>query len=245
MNLEPTIIFEDDNTVAIDKPAGLAVHSDGRRPELTLADWVIGRFPDTLEVGEPAKMPDGREIPRPGIVHRLDRDTSGVMVIAKNEPSFQYLKQQFKNRLVKKTYLAIVHGVFANPEEEKVIDLPIGRSKRDPRLRVASPKAASHLRSARTIFKVLETFSGYSLVEAKPETGRTHQLRAHFKALQHPIVGDHLYAQNKPTEALGLKRQALHAAKLQIALLGGQKVTLEADLPQDMTVALDNLRGSC
>jgi len=244
MNFEPEILYEDEVVVVINKPAGLTVHSDGRRAELTLADWLIGRWPALLEVGEPALLSDGREIARPGIVHRLDRDTSGVMIIAKTQESFLFLKNQFKNRQVKKIYRALVHGNFADTTSEKVIDLPIGRSKKDPRRRVASPKAASTLRPAETGYRVLETFPAYSYIEAKPRTGRTHQIRVHFKAIQHPIVGDGLYAPGQPVPA-GLKRQALHAYSLALKLPGGGEKRFEAPLPADMATTLDNLRQAC
>ncbi|OHA58931.1 MAG: hypothetical protein A2571_00965 [Candidatus Vogelbacteria bacterium RIFOXYD1_FULL_44_32] len=244
MNFQPEIIYQDQDVLVINKPAGLAVHSDGHKAELTLADWVAGQFPQAVEVGEPMTLPDGRIIARPGIVHRLDRDTSGVMIIALNQPAFLWLKDQFQNRRAEKTYHAILYGQFADPDKEQTIDLPIGRSLRDPRVRVASKKAASNLREAVTVFRVLETIGDYSYVEAKPKTGRTHQLRTHFKALQHPIVCDHLYAKGKVCPP-SLARQALHALRLKIALPGGSIKEFEAPLPDDIKTTLDNLRLSC
>ncbi len=244
MGFEPKIIFEDQDVLVIDKPTGLSVHSDGFKKEITLADWLVGRFPELIDVGEMSIGRGGQEISRPGIVHRLDRDTSGVMIIAKNQPAFNFLKKQFKDRLVKKTYQAIVVGVFAHPEEEKTIDLPIGRSAKDSRKRVASKKAEGILREAKTIFKVLESFGkDYSLVEAYPQTGRTHQIRVHFKAVQHPIACDGLYS-NKSTCISGLLRQALHAYKLDIKLPSGDRREFIVDLPADMVLALDHLRRS-
>lgn len=244
MGFEPKIIFEDKDVLVINKPAGLSVHSDGTKKEITLADWLVGRFPELIDVGEVSIGRAGQEILRPGIVHRLDRDTSGVMIIAKNQSTFNFLKKQFKDRAVKKTYQAIVEGVFAHPEEEKIIDLPIGRSAKDSRKRVASKKAEGVLREAKTIFKVVESFDkNYSLVEAYPQTGRTHQIRVHFKALQHPIVCDALYS-NRSTCIPGLSRQALHAHKLDIKLPNGDKQEFVADLPADMVLALDHLRRS-
>ncbi|MDQ5957938.1 MAG: Pseudouridine synthase, partial [Patescibacteria group bacterium] len=244
MGFQPEIIFQNKDVLVINKPAGLAVHSDGQKAELTLADWVAGKFPDVMDVGEPMILPDGRVVVRPGIVHRLDKDTSGVMIIALNQKSFLWLKDQFKNRQVEKTYQAILYGKFADTKNEQIIDLPIGRSLKDPRVRVASKKAASNLREAITIFRVLETIGDYSFVEAKPKTGRTHQLRAHFKALQHPIVCDRLYAKDKVCP-LGLGRQALHALGLKIVLPDGESKQFEALLAEDIKVALDNLRKPC
>jgi 23S rRNA pseudouridine1911/1915/1917 synthase len=233
------IIFEDDNILVINKPAGLLVHDDGHNTEPTLIDWLLERYPNIAEVGEPMKLQDGTELKRPGIVHRLDKDTSGVLVVAKNQTTFEYLKTQFQDRLLNKKYLALVHGEFK--ELSGVVELPIGRSKRDPRLRVAHQKASGKLREALTEYQVLEQFGHMSLVEARPKTGRTHQIRVHLKAIQHPIVCDELYAPGWPCpEELG--RQALHAAELEITLPGGEKKSFKAELPRDFQEALDKLR---
>ena len=243
MNFQPEIIYQDQTVLVINKPAGLSVNSDGHKAELTLADWVAGKFPQTIEVGEPMTLPDGRVVARPGIVHRLDKDTSGVMIIALNQESFLWLKDQFQNRQAEKTYHAILYGKFADTESEQTIDLPIGRSLKDPRVRVASFKAASNLREAVTVFRVLETIGDYSYVEAKPKTGRTHQLRPILSPAT-PIVCDYLYAKGKICP-LGLARQALHALRLKIALPGGEVKEFEAPLSADIKNALDNLRLSC
>ena len=124
-----SIIYEDKNIVAINKPSGLVVHSDGKTEEPTVVDWVLKNYPETKDVGEPLVLNDGKEIKRPGIVHRLDRDTSGILLIAKNQESFLHLKKQFQNRTIQKTYRAIVYGRVKN--DEGVIDRPIGRSKKD------------------------------------------------------------------------------------------------------------------
>ncbi len=244
MNFYPEILYQDSDVLVINKPAGLSTHSDGKKAELTLADWVVGQFPETIDVGESALLDDGRVISRPGIVHRLDRDTSGVMIVALNQKSFIWLKKQFQDHKVKKTYRAILYGHFADSISEQTINLPIGRSLKDPRVRVASFKAASTLREAVTVFRVLETLGDYSYVEANPKTGRTHQLRVHFKALQHPIVCDYLYAKGKACPE-GLARQGLHAYRLKIALPDSSVQEFEAPLPEDMITALDNLRKAC
>ena len=244
MNFSPEIIYEDTDVLVINKPAGLAVHADGRKAELTLADWVAGRYPAALEVGEPAILPDGRTIARPGLVHRLDRETSGVMIIALNQKSYLWLKKQFHDRKAIKTYRAIVAGRFADGAGEKIIDIPIGRSETDPRVRVASKKAASVLREAVTVFRVLETLGDYSYIEANPKTGRTHQLRAHFKAFQHPIICDKLYGTGIVCPG-GLARQALHAYRLKITLPDGAVREFEAPLAPDILAALDSLRQAC
>jgi len=245
MNDNIKIIAEDENYLVVDKPAGLAVHSDNFNQEPTLADWLIDNYPNLAQVGEPLKLPAGRLVLKPGLVHRLDKDTSGVMIIAKNQETFFFFKEQFQAHQTQKTYRAILEGelkLVAN--ELAVIDLPIGRSKKDPRRRVASPKAFGPLREAVTEYKLLENLSGFSYVEAYPKTGRTHQLRAHFKALNHPIVCDKLYS-DKPLCPTPLARQALHALVLTINVPGGERMSFEAPIPADMASALENLRTSC
>ncbi|MEX0919106.1 MAG: RluA family pseudouridine synthase [Candidatus Paceibacterota bacterium] len=233
------IIYEDDDTLVIDKPAGIRVHDDGFGRGPTVVDWLVAHYPALQEVGESMTLPGGEKIDRPGIVHRLDRDTSGLLLIAKTPSAFIHLKKQFKDRLVKKTYLALLSGKM-NKEGKQVIDLPIGRSSRDPRIRVASQKAKGKLRPAETSYQILKHYHGYTLVEASPRTGRTHQLRAHFKAISHPIVGDGLYNKNGGQLA-GLKRQALHAHQLTVCLPSGEEKTFVSPLSADFQSALDNL----
>ena len=129
MESEPLVIYEDDDVVAVNKPAGLVVHPDGKTNERTLVDWIREHYPETKDVGEPARLSDGSVVARPGIVHRLDRDTSGVLLIAKNTPAFLFLKEQFQERRIKKTYLALVYGALAR--KEGIVDAPIGKSGKD------------------------------------------------------------------------------------------------------------------
>ena len=221
------------------KPAGLVVHPDKLEPSggFYLTDWLLKHYPEVNKVGEDES--------RPGLVHRLDRDTSGVMLAAKTQIAYDYLKSQFKNHLFKKVYLALLVGELKSAVgEEKVINLPIGRSGRDPRRRVASAKAYGNLRAAETKFRVVEHFPNYTLVEAEPVTGRTHQLRAHFKAFQHPIACDELYGTSGACPA-GLSRQALHALRLSLTLPSGATETFLAPVPPDFNLALEHLRGSC
>ena len=237
---DPEILYEDADVLVINKPAGLAVHPDklGLKENggTFLTEWLIKNYSEINEVGED---PD-----RPGIVHRLDKDTSGAMIVAKNQKAFIYLKDQFKNHLAKKTYLAILVGEVKLPVgEEKTINLPIGRSLKDPRVRVASKKAYGKLREAVTTFRVAENFLGFTLVEASPVSGRTHQLRAHFKAYQHPIACDKLYGTYNFCPP-GLARQALHAQTLALYLPNGEALRVMAPLPGDFKSALEHLRHS-
>ena len=246
MNQDIPIIFEDANVLVINKPAGLRVHGDGVNQAETLADWLVERYPEMGEVGEDMLSQKGEVIKKPGLVHRLDKDTSGVMIVAKNQPTFLFLKKQFQNRETKKVYRAILSGVLKLvPGEEKIIDLPIGRSRNDPRKRVASKNAGGLVREAATIFRLIENLGDkYAYVEAEPKTGRTHQVRVHAQAFSHPILGDHLYNPNDNGGGV-IGRQALHAYQLTIKLPPNQEMIFEAPLALDFAQALEKLKASC
>lgn len=235
----PTILFENDEMAVINKPAGLMVHPDGRTAEPTLVDWIIKTFPQVKKVGESITLQDGLVIEKPGIVHRLDKDTSGALVIAKTQEAFLHLKEQFKNRLAKKTYVAFVCGVIK--EDELTIDRPIGRSGSDFRKWSATRGARGTLREAHTDIAVRIRGSNYTYIEAMPKTGRTHQIRVHLKAINHPIVCDAQYA-NTAQCGLGFSRQALHSKMIDIASPSGERVVVEAPLPRDFEEALVLLR---
>jgi 23S rRNA pseudouridine1911/1915/1917 synthase len=237
MNLP--ILYEDTDIVAVAKPAGLITHSDGRTKEETAEDW----FKERCKV-QGVSLPE-----QSGYVHRLDRDTSGVLVFAKNAVAYEFLRKAFHDRDIKKTYLAIVYGV---PKVKSgVIDFDIGRSRQNFRLRSAQPKAKGRLRDALTRYEVIGEIEGYSLMKLNPETGRTHQIRVHLKAIHHPIVCDPLYAPNhKP--ALGLERLALHASTLDIPLPAGRqgsssggRMLITAPMPEDLSVALAHFSKAC
>lgn len=233
--MELAIIYEDANLVAINKPPGVMTHPDGHTTEETVSDWFAARYPASAEVGETQRLQDGTELMRPGIVHRLDRDTSGVLVLAKTPESHAFLKEAFKTREVHKTYLAIVYGTLKEPKG--IIDFAIGRSRKDFRLRSAQPKAKGTMRDALTRYEVISDIGTHSLVKVMPETGRTHQIRVHLKAIHHPIVCDPLYAPNHPCE-LGLKRVGLHAYSIDIPLLSGEREVITAPLPADFAAAI-------
>lgn len=233
--MTPTIIFENNDVLVLNKPVGLAVHADGRTKEYTLSDWLIENYPEIKAVGEPWEDPQGNTIYRPGIVHRLDRDTSGVMVVAKNQDTFELLKSQFQNREVKKIYHAFVYGEIK--QMKGIIDRPIGRSSKDFRKKSAQRGAKGELRDAITHFKVLGRKDDVTFIEAEPKTGRTHQIRVHMKAINHPIVCDALYAPNHECK-LGFGRTALHARQLSFMNKEGDMVTFEAPYPEDFERAL-------
>lgn len=229
------IIYEDKNQLVINKPAGLLVHKAPQTKPGTfcLTDWVIKKYPKVKKVGDEPLL-------RPGIVHRLDRETSGVLIIAKTQQSFEFLKRQFKEREVKKTYIALVYGNLK--KDDGLIDESIGKSKKDFRKFITGDRARGLLREAVTEYKVLEKFKGYTLVEVYPKTGRTHQIRVHMKAIGHPIVGDSLYAPKRTKQPFGLIRHFLHARSIELTLFEGGKIKIEADLPDDLKSALAKLK---
>ena len=232
--IDPTIIYEDSDVLVIAKPAGVSVHRDGMREEETIADWFVQKYPEAEGVGEPITLTNGTVVDRPGIVHRLDKETSGVMVLAKNQSAYEFLKKQFQERETRKTYRAFVWGEMKS--DSGTVNLPIGRSQSDFRRRSAERGAKAPLRDAETEYEVLLRGGGFSEVRVKPKTGRMHQIRVHMKALQHPLVGDRLYAPRRDY-ALGFRRLALHAESLSIVLPSGARHMFEAPFPSDIEEA--------
>lgn len=247
-NKKPEIIFENNDYLVINKPAGLVVHADGKTEEPTLVDWIIENYPEIENVGEPLILTGkgGEEIviKRPGIVHRLDRETSGVMIVVKTPEAFEYFKNAFKNRDVQKTYTAIVWGHVK--EDEETIDAPIARSKSDFRKWSAQRGRRGQERPAVTDYKVLARFEEgkekFTLLELSPKTGRTHQIRVHMKYFNHPIICDSLYAEGKP-KVLGFDRTALHSRKIEFTDPDGTEQLFEAPYPDDFLSVLLNLKS--
>jgi 23S rRNA pseudouridine1911/1915/1917 synthase len=216
------IVYEDTDLMVVDKPAGLTVHPAPGHYTHTLVNAVLAHVPG-LQTGESG---------RPGIVHRLDKDTSGLIVIAKNAAAHMKLARQFKERSVSKVYIALVYGHLA--PEEGIIEANIGRHPRD-RQRMA---VVTEGREAQTDYKVIRYFDNYTLLEVKPRTGRTHQIRVHLAAIGFPIVGDAVYG--KKADFLG--RQFLHAGKLRFKLPStGQTCEFESPLPADLDSVLNRI----
>src|SRR3989344_5842065 len=232
------IIYEDENILAINKPSGLVVHPDGKTVEPTLVDWILKNYPEIEDVGEPLVLGTGEIIKRPGIVDPLDRETSGILLIAKNQKTFLFLKEQFKERDIKKSYRAFVYGEMKM--EEGIIDRPIGRSNKDFRMWSAQRGARGQMRVAVTEYKVLNRHNGYSFLEISPKTGRTHQIRVHMKAINYPLVGDSLYAPKKEN-LFGFKRLALHSYKITFKDTSGKSHTVSAPHPEDFKKAINLL----
>ncbi len=227
-NQDLPVLYEDNNVIVINKPAGVLTHTKGAvADEFTVADFVKSRINSSDETFLHSN--------RAGIVHRLDRATSGILVAAKNPETASLLQKQFANRKAHKTYLAIVEKAPKLPEAK--IDLPIGRNPKKP----SSFRIDAKGKPAITNYKTIETLgSGGALLELKPLTGRTHQLRVHLEHIGSPIVGDSLYGSGKPGE-----RMFLHAASLEITIPGkegNQRITFEAPAPDDFETTLENLR---
>jgi len=223
-----TIIYQDGDIIVLDKPAGLTVHPAPGHPSGTLVNALLAACPDLRGIAGTL---------RPGIVHRLDKDTSGLMVVAKNDRAQRSLQRQLKDREVLKTYLALVQGV--PKPAEGLIEAPIGRH---PKNRKKMAVVAGG-RDAATKYRVREEIAGgrYSLLEVQPITGRTHQIRVHMSALGHAIVGDATYGRRSAV----IERQFLHAHKLAFAMpLGGRTVEFVSPLPADLREALRRLQGN-
>ena len=220
------VIYEDEHLLAVNKPSDMVVHPAYGHQSGTLVNALLGYWPQAADVGGPD---------RSGIVHRLDKDTSGLILVAKSETTHAALQRLFKRRQVEKSYLALVEG---HPDPRQgLIDAPIGRDKRN-RKRMAIVRSG---REARTAYRVSELFDAHSLVELQPETGRTHQIRVHLAWLGYPVVGDRVYGYRK--QRLLKHRQFLHAHKLElIHPITQVPLLLSAPLPQDLNDLLRRLR---
>jgi len=237
------ILYEDADCLAVNKPAGLMVHSDGRDEGPFLTDWILEHYPEASKVGDPMNGPDGQPLERGGIVHRLDRETSGVILIAKTAIGHEHLKKQFQDRTIVKHYVTFVWGEMK--EEFGTIDRPIGRSKSDFRRYSAGRGAKGDLREATTFWvkkgwgtaPVDGSKEKFSFLEVEPKTGRTHQIRVHLSAVNHPVVADKLYAPSR-LPALGFQRLALRSRSVEFNDLSGRRIKVAAPLPSDFRAAL-------
>ena len=238
---EIEVIFEDKDLLALNKPVGIVVHHDPHHTDGTIVDWLMKKYPKIKSVGDPE---------RPGIVHRLDKETSGVLLVAKTQPAFEYFKKLFHDGGIKKTYLALVVGSVKS--DSGVIDAPIARSTKHFEKRVVGGKQG-RAREALTEYKVLERFGGssdatvgatsYTLVEVSPKTGRTHQIRSHMAHIGHPVVCDKLYGGKRFVCPAGLARQFLHAQSILFVGPEDTKHEVEAPLAPDLSAALKVLRA--
>lgn len=241
--LEPNILFENKDYVVLEKPAGLLVHPTDKGETNTLANWLVKKYPKMEAVGQHQY--------RAGIIHRLDRDVSGVMVAVKTQKMFDHLKNLFKGRQVDKEYIALVYGKIEQLSGE--INLPIGRNK-DGQF-VAHPKIGKNKiqakdKLAKTKYKVLEYINNYTLLEVKILTGRTHQIRIHLSAIGHPILGDKIYKPRKPflnllrtkIKVIEAPRIFLHSTKLGFKDLSGEYQEFNSPLPKELKNFLNEKR---
>jgi 23S rRNA pseudouridine1911/1915/1917 synthase len=219
------IVYEDASMILVDKPAGMPVHPGPGHSGQTLVNALLAHCPDLPGIGG---------VQRPGIVHRLDKDTSGLIVAAKTDRAHNSLTRQLAERRIKKTYLALVDGRLQ--PEEALIDAPIGRDANNRKRQMLRGVGG---REAQTSYRVRDYFRGYTYVEASPITGRTHQIRVHMASLGHPIVGDEVYGRSSSL----VSRQFLHACRLVVQHpTDGRELTFEAPLPEDLQYTLRQLR---
>ncbi len=232
MKKEPSIVYEDKNLLVINKPSGLITHpKNAEDKQESVTGWLVEKYPEIASVGEDPL--------RPGLVHRLDKDTSGLLVIAKTQNSFVYLKSLFQDKKIKKFYLALVCG---RPKEPKgIIDAPMGRigMKRTTQLR--GKKKLKDEKSAVTEYSTLKNFPDFTLLEVSPHTGRTHQIRVHLKSIGTPVAGDPLYGHKNPNGPKQPERLFLHAYKLQFVSPDGKSLSFETDLPNDLQKFINEL----
>jgi len=219
------IIFENQDLIVVDKPTGMSVHAGAGTSEKTLVDFLLEKYPEIASVGDEPEI-------RPGIVHRLDKETSGVMIVARNQKTFEYLKDLFKNRKIEKKYLAIVHGKLK--EKEGQVEGEMGRSKKDFRKQalVRGKISVRKERYSLSHYKVKKEFDDCSLLEVSPKTGRMHQIRVHLHSIGHPIIGDKKYT-FKEFKKISAPRMFLHAASIRFVGPGKEKYFFESEPPEE------------
>jgi len=246
--MELKILYENKNFIAVNKPAGLLVHPTAMSKEKTLVDFLLKKYPEIKKVGDlPAHAGDPQK--RPGIVHRLDKDTSGVILVCRNQKYFEYLKHLFQKHEIKKIYFALVWGKIDPPAggAKGIINKPIGLKPGTTRHTVHGGKMVKEAITEYEVVKILKFKDKngkeeiFSLVKVEPKTGRTHQIRVHFAAIHYSIVGDPLYG--KKGNPFGLKRQFLHAQYLEFKIDENNKIKIEADLPNDLKNILNKLEA--
>ncbi len=225
------IVKQTDDYLIIEKPAGLLTHPTENQPEaISLITWLTKEFPQTAHLGENPL--------RPALVHRLDKEVSGLMLIPLTQTAFDYFKTEFKLHHVAKEYTGLVYGRFE--KKEGIINLPISRSKTTGRMATHSQKQGG--KNATTLYEVIEEFTNYSLLKIKIETGRTNQIRVHFNALGHSLIGDPLYKSKNITKPIRLGRVFLHASYLKFALSSGEEVSYSSELPVQLKNLLTDLK---
>jgi len=224
-----SIVYEDSDLIVINKPSGLITHPKNKTDtSKSVVSWLLEKYPSIKNIGEDPL--------RPGVVHRIDKYTSGLLIISKTQKSFDYLKNQFKERKIEKTYIALVHGKLK--DSSGVIKSPLGKIGIKQTTKIKGKKELKG-KEAITEYKVKKRFNNYTLLEIYPKTGRTHQIRVHLKSIYHPIVGDVLYG--KKVENIKINRLFLHAFQLKLVTLSGKNIFIQTDLPEELTGILSSL----
>ena len=258
--LPPQIIYEDSDILVLNKPFGLITHPKNKNDTSeSVVSWLTNNYPGIENIGEPF-IASGTPMPRAGVVHRLDRDTSGLILVAKNNESFLFLKSLFQTRKIQKYYQALVAGQLKKPQG--IIDSPLGRiglkwttklngpdakSIEDPRFgnhALHGPNRDKKMidkKEAVTEYRTLKKFKKFTLLEVMPKTGRTHQIRVHLNSIGYPVCGDVIYGFKKNLKPPGLTRLFLHAYKLEFITPQGKALTIEVDLPAELSDVLENL----
>ena len=230
----PSVLYEDKDFLAVYKPFGLLTHKTRTGGEEALTDWVLKLRPEIASVGDSPEL-------RPGLVHRLDKDTSGIILFAKTQKSFEYLKKLFQDKKITKTYLALVLGIVK--DKSGFIDKPIGL-KSGTTKRTTFLKKVKMVKEAKTEYRVLNLLEfgneKFSLLEVRPQTGRTHQIRVHLNSIGHPVIGDVLYGGSKNN--LKNTRLLLHAKSLEFTNESGKRIMVESELPKDLELVLGELK---
>jgi 23S rRNA pseudouridine1911/1915/1917 synthase len=232
---EIKVVEKNDDYLIIEKPAGLLVHPTLKNEPNTLIDLLIKKFPELKKIGDSVSIERNDQIFRPSIVHRLDKDVSGLMIIPRTQKAFDYFKSQFKLRKIYKGYVALVYEVI--DKDEDIIDFEISRGVNTGRM-VSHPEGSGKGKPSATQFYILKRFVNFTLVEARPLTGRTNQIRVHFFAYGHPIVGDELYKINSKSR-ITLDRIFLHAKTLKFTDPSGEEKAFESELPEQLQECLN------
>lgn len=227
------ILHESATLLVVDKPAGITVWSEGMEQQESLVDLLLGQFPELELLGEKLRY---------GIIHRLDKDTSGVLLVAKTKEAFQYFQEQFQKRTIAKQYTCLVKGTLK--EKNGTIHTLLGRSPADRRRQKAFLLAepGSGRREAITEWIVMENFKDFTLLQITPKTGRKHQIRAHMASISHPVAGDKLYGFKNQVVPEGLERQFLHASSLKVQMPDGKEEEFTSPLPEDLKKVLEQLQ---